>query len=132
MVLPVGGLAGVDDATGLNASMGEDWTALCVGMTRFGLVNASLRGDGSLREREAADTVVSVALIAGPLTGVRGNGSTAESVVSSSVGMSARNSTGGVREGPSTGWVSRDASVGTLLLENTAGKFSNWDGLEEW
>ena len=74
--LAVCGLAGVDDATGLNASIGEDWMILNVGMTRFGLVNTILRGDRSLREREAADGVAPGALIAEPLTGVRGNADT--------------------------------------------------------
>lgn len=82
--LPVCGLAGVDDATGLNASIGEDWMILSVGMTRFGLVNTILRGDRSLREREAADGVAPDALIAESLTGVRGNADTTGSVVLSS------------------------------------------------
>ena len=129
--LVVGGLAGVDDATGLNVSMGEDWTALSVGMTGFGLVNAILRGDGSLREREATDTVVSAALIACSLTGVRGNPATTGSVVLSSAGTSALDSTGGRREGPPTEWGSRSAGVGTLLSENSDWRSPNWNDLEE-
>lgn len=122
----------MDDATGLNASMGEDWTTLRVEMTCFGLVNAILRGDGSLREREATDTVVSVALIACPLMGVRGNADTTGSVVLSSVGTSARDSTGGRREGPPTGWGSRSAGVGTIQLsENSDLRSPSWSGLEE-
>jgi len=129
--LAPGGLAGVDDATGLNASMGEDWEALSVGITCLGLVNAILRGDGSLREREATDTVVSVVLIAHPLTDVRGNAAATEFVVSSSVGASARDSTGGRRDGPPTGWGSRSAGVGTVLSGNSDWISPNLGGLEE-
>lgn len=87
---PTGGFAGVDDATGLNASIGEDWMMSSVGTTRFGLVNTILRGDGTFRER-AADTVSSGALISEALTGVRGNADATGSTASASLG-----------EGPST------------------------------
>ena len=128
---PAGGLAGVDDATGLNASTGEDWVAPNVGVTRFGLVSAILRGDGSLREREATDAGVSDAPIAVPLMGVRGNAAATKSVVLNSEAASPRDSTGGLREGSSTAWGSRGAGVGTLLSESSDGRFPNWNGLEK-
>jgi len=120
--LPAGGLAGVDDATGLNASMGEDWMILSVGMTRFGLLNAILRGDGSLRDLEAAGAVSSDASIVEPLTGVRGN---ADTGVLTSGMASPWDSTGGPREGSSTGWGSSDAGAGNLLSESSDGRFPN-------
>lgn len=52
--VPGGGLAGVEDATGLKVSIGEDWMILSVGATRFGLVNTILRGDKSFGELETA------------------------------------------------------------------------------
>ena len=91
--LPSVGLAGVDEATGLNASIGEDWMISSVGMTCFGLVNTILRGDGSLRDR-AADAVETEVLISVPLTGVR-NADATGSVVSTPETASRWDSTGG-------------------------------------
>lgn len=122
---PGGGLAGVDDATGLNASIGEDWMILSVAMTRFGLVNTILRGDGSLREREAADTFVSGMLIAGSLTGVRGNATATGSAVLSSEVAFPWDSTGGPQGGSSTGEGSRCAGVGVLPSESNDGRLPN-------
>jgi len=123
--LLVGGFAGVDDATGLNASIGEDWMILSVGMRRFGLVNTILRGDGSLREREAADATTSEAFISGPLTGVRGNADATGSAVLTSGMVAPWDPTGGSREGSSTRWGSCDTGAGSLLSENSDGRLPN-------
>ena len=98
-----GGLAGVDDATGPNASIGEDWVILSAGTVRFGLVNTILRGDGSLRERVAADALSSEALISGPLTGVRGNADATGSAASATKMACSVDPRGESREGSSTG-----------------------------
>ena len=121
---PTGGLAGVDDATGLNAPTGEDWMTLSVGMTRFDLVKAILRGDGTFRER-AADTVSSEVLISEPLTGVRGNADATGSAGSASGMASPSNSARELREGSSTGRRSHDAGGGNLPSARSDGRSPN-------
>ena len=98
---------------------------LSVGMTRFGLVNAILRGDRSFREREASDGVAPDTLIAGPLAGVRGNAATTGSAVSGPEAAPPRDSTGGSREGSSIGEGSRGAGVVVLLSESSDGRLPN-------